>query len=98
MLEAIPQSTEPAAARARAAGRRPARSPERPAPLAPDAEPALIRLLGALDERGVAVEELAQRLGWDLSRTLAELLPLEWSGVVERRPGARWARRASVPA
>ena len=94
VLDVLPHAVATASARARSAARR----PERSGAVAAEAEPVGVRLLGALDERGVAIDELARRLGWDVSRTLAELLPLEWSRVVERRPGGRWARRASVPA
>jgi DNA processing protein len=105
VLDALPRAEESVeSARGRRAERArpsPSTRSDRSAPSTVpslEADPVGVRLLGALDERGVAVEELARRLGWDVPRTLAELLPLEWSGVVERRPGARWARRVSVPA
>jgi len=53
---------------------------------------AAARLLEALEVEPRSIETLAAAARLDVAEALAELLALEWAGVVESRPGQRWAR------
>jgi predicted Rossmann fold nucleotide-binding protein DprA/Smf involved in DNA uptake len=51
------------------------------------------RLLDALGARATAPDTLARRAGLSESDAVSQLVLLELSGAIERRPGGRYARR-----
>jgi DNA processing protein len=56
--------------------------------------PVEARLLEALGERPLPLEEVAARAGLGLPETLAGLLALQWAGIAVPWPGQRWGRAA----
>ena len=62
-------------------------------PPSPPADPDQARLLAALDEDPVGIDELATRSGFGVARLASLLLLLELDGAVVSTPGGAWARR-----
>jgi DNA processing protein len=64
-----------------------------PPPPSPSQDPERARLLAALDEDPVGIDELAARSGFGVARLASLLLLLELDGAVVATPGGAWARR-----
>ena len=57
-----------------------------------DAAPAGAGILDAVPDQPASIDVIAARAGLPVAQALAELLALQWAGLVEARPGQRWVR------